>query len=571
MRCRLRRIVLLVAALGVVHVGGTRTARGDVQYEIKSADLATLGVPMQHEIASLQYLMNPYQLRQFFTLPDDDARSAWVGRFWLANDPTPTTPENEMRTEHYLRTDIARADFARPEFPGWDKRGEILIRYGFPDYRGKVESEVTSRKVHPPGELWYYHRHQMMVRFSDFNLNGNYIYDITPFGDAQDISPDLAEFLVYDTRESIQEQIPQQYLDIYRDPELNETGVAPRTPLQEAAMGIEPQRFLRPRMAGETEDIGAVTSNDWLRSVPNNPGTVFTRDKAVELAGNFEGVLEDTPSSYPFNFEKKTCPFYFDVEQFRGGDGLNRVEVNLEVLVKPVSNRNVIRRTYVAKATVMDEDYKVINTQTREIGIPVSADSPVRLMPSQIFFTLPRSYYRVAVSMTDVDSTGASAYRTNVSTRNFDEQLAVSDILFAQRIEPTKDTSPFTRGPLEVIPHPIRRYAVGSPVSAYFEVYNLGLSNDDRRTNYEVQYRVVPHTAEKQRFIDRFNGSQVAVSSSFKGSGYSATEPLHIAIKSENLKPGFYDFLITIKDEYWQSIVHRVGTFRIVEPSKEKE
>jgi len=81
----------------------------------------------------------------------------------------------------------------------------------------------------------------------------------------------------------------------------------------------------------------------------------------------------------------------------------------------------------------------------------------------------------------------------------------------------------------------------------------------------------VPHTAEKQRFIDRFNGSQVAVSSSFKGSGYSPTEPLHIAIKSENLKPGFYDFLITIKDEYWQSIVHRVGTFRIVEPSKEKE
>lgn len=541
-------------------------ARAADHYEIKPADLTKLGIPMQHEIASLQYLMNPYQLRQFFTLPDDDARSAWISRFWLANDPTPTTPENEMRTEHYLRTDIARADYARPEFPGWDKRGEILIRYGFPDYRGKIESEVTSRKVHPPGELWFYQRHQMMVRFSDFNLNGNYIYDITPFGDAQDVSPELAEFLVYDTHESIQEQIPQQYLDIYRSPE-TDPDIPARSPLQEAALGIAPERYLRPRTAGENEDISALNSTDWLRSVPNNPSDVFQRDKVVELAANFEGVLEDTPSSYPFNFQKKTCPFYFDVEQFRGGEGLNRVEVNLELLVQPVSNRNVVRRTYLARATVMDENYKVIDTQSREIGIPVSADSPVRLMPSQIFFTLPRSYYRIAISVNDVDSTRVSAYRTNVSTHNFDEQLAVSDILFAQRIEPTKGTSPFTRGPLEVIPHPIRRYAVGSPVSAYFELYNLGL-DEDRRTNYEVQYRVVPHTGEKQRFIDRFNGPQVAVSSSFKGSGYSATEPLHIAIKSENLKPGFYDFLITIKDEYWQSIVHRVGTFRIVEPSE---
>ncbi len=517
------------------------------KYEIKPADLARLGIPLQREVASLQYLMNPYQLRQFFMLKDDDARSAWISRFWLARDPTPTTPENEMRTEHYLRTDIARADFTRPEFPGWDKRGEILIRYGFPDYRGKIDSEVTSRKVHPPGELWFYRRHQMMVRFSDFNLNGNYIYDITPFGDAQDISPELAEFLIYDTHESIQEQIPRQYLDIYRDAEVDPDATR-RTPLQEAVIGLAPQRYLRPRTAGETEDISAVNSSEWLHNVPGNPSDVFHRDRAVELAANFEGVLEDTPSSYPFNFEKKSCPFYFDVEQFRGGEGLNRVEVNLQLLVQPVSNRNVVRRTYLAKATVMDKDYKVIDTQSREIGIPVSADSPVRLMPSQIFFTLPRSYYRVAISVNDVDSTRASAYRTNVSTHNFDEQLAVSDILFAQRIEPARETSPFTRGPLEVIPHPIRRYAVGAPVSAYFEVYNLGL-DEDRRTSYEVQYRVVPHTGEKQRFIDRFNGPQVAVSSSFKGSGYNASEPLHIAIKSENLKPGLYDFMISMKDE----------------------
>lgn len=555
------RLALVVLAMVLTDTGPARAAD-----RIKPDDLVKLGVPMQREIASLQYLMNPYQIRQFLELPNDDDRRQWIVRFWLADDPTPTTPENEMRTEHYLRVDIARTEFARPEWPGWDKRGEVMIRYGFPDYRGTLEAEVTSRKVHPPGELWFYKRHQMMVRFSDVSLNGNYVYDITPYGDAQDVTSDLAEFLVYDTHESIQEQIPPQYLDMYRDPELNDTG-KPYSPFKEMLVGLEPKRYLRPRMAGETEDISAVNSPEWLHNIPSNPSDIFQRDKAVELAANFQGVLEDTPSSYPFNFARKTCPFYFDVEQFRGGVGLNRVEVNMEILVKPVTNRSTVRRTYLARATVMDENYKVIDTQSREIGIPVSANSPTRLMPSQIFFTLPRSYYRLAVSVNDMDSLGTSAYRTNVSAHNFDHELAMSDVLFAQRIAPATESSPFTRGPIDVIPHPIRRYAVGTPVNAYFEVYNLGL-DEDGRSNYEVQYRVVPHTAKKERFIDRFNGSQVAFSSSFKGAGFNPSEPIHIAIKSENLKPGVYDFLITIKDEYWQSIVHRTGTFRIVEPSE---
>jgi hypothetical protein len=425
---------------------------------------------------------------------------------------------------------------------------------------------VTTRKVHPPRELWFYRRHQMIVRFSDLNLNGKYIYDITPLGDSEDLSPDLAEFLVYDTRASIQEQIPPQYLDVYREAELNDTGVDWGV-VRERTVGLEPKRYLRPRMAGENEDISAINATDWLRSLPDNPSDVFQKDKAVKLAANFEGVLEDTPSSYPFNFAKKSFPFYFDVEQFRGGEGVNRVEVNLELLVQPVRNTDVVKRTFVAEATAMDENYKVIETQDREISIAVSAASPTRLMPSQILFTLPRSYYRLAVSVKDVDSLRTSAYRTNVSSRNFDRELAVSDILFAQRIAPVSETSPFARGAIEVIPHPIRRYAVGSPVSAYFEVYNLGL-DEDGRSNYDVQYRVVPHSGEKKRFIDRFNGPEVVFSSSFKGAGLNATEPLHIAIKSENLKPGVYDFLVTIKDEYWQSIVHRTGTFRIVEPSE---
>jgi GWxTD domain-containing protein len=557
----------MTTVLAAVLLAGA-AASAAPEYKITAADLGKLEPRMQRQIASLQYLMNPYQLNQFFALPSDSARRAWMTRFWAAKDPTPTTPQNEMKAEHYLRADIASMEFHINTWPGWDKRGEVLIRYGFPDYRGKIEAEVTARRVHAPGELWYYRRHQMIVQFADESLNGNYKYAITPLGDAQDMSIDLAEFLIYDTEDAIQERIPPQYLEFYRDPEVNDTGV--EWGIREALFGmVEPQRALRPRLQGTSEHIDELVDPDYARSLPDNPSDIFQMNRVQKMASNFQGVLEDTPSSYPFNFEKKSFPFYFGVEQFRGGDGLNRVEVNLEFPVTPVEGASPPARSYRASVIVMDANYNIVDKRKQELGVPADrarADQ-APLMPAQIVFTLPRDYYRVGVAMEDLDASTAAAYRTNLSARNFDGELAISDVLFAQRIAPAESSMPFMRGALVVVPHPIRRYAAGSPVPVYFEVYNLGV-NREGVTEYEVEYRVAPHPDRKQGLLDRFRGTDAVVSSSFKASGYSATEPLHITINSENLKPGLYDFMVRVKDEFWQSEELREATFRIVAPSK---
>ncbi len=557
------------ALLAVLVTAAAFPARaGKPDYQITADELRKLDPRMQREVASLQYLMNAYQLRQFFALPSDTVRRDWIARFWAKNDPTPATAKNEMKIEHYLRADIAQVEFKIPEFPGWDKRGEILIRYGFPDYRGTMPPEVTARRVHAPGELWFYKRHQMIVQFSDEGMHGNFRYAVTPFGDQEGVSPELMEFLTYDAQETIQEQIPPQYLEFYEAPEINDTGRKWST-LDELFKGLPTEVPLRPRVHGTTEQIDETSSRDYQRDLPANPSDVFYKDEAREYASNFEGVLEDTPSSYPFNFTKTSFTFYFGVDQFRGGDGVNRVEVNLEFPVQPVEGKPVPARAYQAEAVIMDPDYKVIDRQKRDITLPSSMarTDGSRLMPAQIVFSLPRSYYRVAVNMTDLDAKTHSAYRTNVSARNFDDELALSDVLFAQKIAPTGDLSPFARGPLEVVPHPIRRYAAGTPVPVYFEVYDLQL--DERGlSDYEVEYRVVPSSDDKKSVFDRFSGSQTVFASRFDGSGYSATEPLHITIKSENLKPGLYDFIVRVKDDLSQSETFRQATFRIVEESK---
>lgn len=569
----LKALVVATAAAAWLATGavGVRTAAAAPEYQITAADLRPLGVPMRRQIASLQYLMNPYQLRQFFSLPSDSARDVWIRRFWLAHDPTPTTPRNEMKTEHYIRADIASMQFPISRFPGWDKRGEILIRYGFPDYRGKIESEVTVSKVHAPGELWFYRRHQMLVRFSDESLKGDYQFAITPLGDAEDASPELAEFLIYDTQETIQEQIPQQYLQFYQEPAVNDTGV--KWGLREQLLGmLEPKRYLRPRLGRTSEHIDEIVDPDYARSLPENPSTVFQADHMRKLASNFQAVLEDTPSSYPFNFARKSFRFYFDVDRFRGGEGVNRVEVNFEFPLEALPHDNPPARSYRADVVVMDANYDVVQREKHDIAVPSRDIVPgrTRLVPAQIVVTLPSRYYRLGVSMEDLDASRTSAYRTNVRTANFDKDLAISDVLFAQKISPASSASPFTRGAIDVVPHPIRRYAVGSPVPVYFEVYNLG-THKDGTSDYEVEYRVTPHSDHKQGLLDRFRGGQTVFSSRFKSSGYGATEPLHLTIQTTNLKPGLYDFMVRVKDNYWQSQQYREASFRIVEPSKKDE
>ena len=558
----MNRAFILSIVIAVVLATG---AGGALEYRIEAKDLSPLGDSMRREVAGLQYLLNAYQLRQFFALPDDAARREWVARFWRAKDPTPPPEKNEMEVEHTIRVKLARQFFESEKWPYWDKRGEVYVRYGPPNYRGIIHAEVTARKVHPPGELWYYSRHYMVVSFQDFNLNGNYIYSINPFGALQDMDTELVEFFAFAGDESLEENIPSNLLDSYRDPEVDTEAIPVQwSSIEEAAIGPKPRPIKRERMNRLSERLDDIVDPDTPNLLPDNPSTQFLMDKADEMAANYEGVLEDTPSSYPFNFQlDKRLPFFFGVGQFKGGRAVNRVEVNVQFPVDPAAEgEDRGARTYRADAVFFDKDYNEVARDGRELMMPVGDET--RYVPAQLVGSLSRDYYRVAVSVTEKETGRESSYWTTLDFENYEGDLAVSDVLFAQKIEPAERESPFNRGALEVVPHPLRRYRQGTPLPIYFEVYNLGL-NEDGLSDYTVEYRILPHSGEKQRFWDRFDGGAVVASSKFKSSGYAADEPLYVRIESGNIKPGTYDFLVTVKDDYRQSIAYRRATFRIVE------
>ena len=111
------------------------------------------------------YIISDEETKAFKSLSNDEERDAFIEQFWLRRNPTPDSPENEFREEHYRRIAYANEHFAAGK-PGWKTdRGRIYIMWGPPDSidahpsGGSYErppDEGGGQTVTYPFEIWHY-------------------------------------------------------------------------------------------------------------------------------------------------------------------------------------------------------------------------------------------------------------------------------------------------------------------------------------------------------------------------------------------------------------------------------
>jgi GWxTD domain-containing protein len=95
------------------------------------------------------YIITPEEKAAFKQLSNDEERDQFIEQFWLRRDPTPDTPENEYKEEHYRRIAYANEHFAAG-IPGWKTdRGRIYIMWGPAD---QIESHPTGGTYDRPQE-----------------------------------------------------------------------------------------------------------------------------------------------------------------------------------------------------------------------------------------------------------------------------------------------------------------------------------------------------------------------------------------------------------------------------------
>jgi GWxTD domain-containing protein len=94
------------------------------------------------------YLITPEERAAFLALKSDAERDHFIEQFWNRRDPSPGTPENEFKEEHYRRIAWANEMLGKPGIPGWKTdRGRLYIVMGPPN----------EREEHPGSfEIWTY-------------------------------------------------------------------------------------------------------------------------------------------------------------------------------------------------------------------------------------------------------------------------------------------------------------------------------------------------------------------------------------------------------------------------------
>lgn len=499
--------------------------------------LENISLEERQNYNALQYIMNRYQKKQYLTLPTRKERDAWIERFWIDLDPTPTTKRNERRTEHDTRASLARELFPKQESPGWDGRGEIYIRFGRPDSTVQTLGHMGYYNVRMPGEVWYYNSLGMIISFEDECLTGEFTYYKKVF---HMTGRQLQAF-----QEGFKPVILPQYID----------------PLQESNLGASNPDKIEDFVAGmQVRDIHEQTL------ITDVGDEHYQADKA---ANRFYKYMKEKPFVHSCELRQNPLPVYFDVTTFKGGPGKLRTDVNIEVPTseirfKPKRGRreaDVVFRV-LARDAQMNEVVSARDVIKATAAAGMEAGEYPSHMPGQVTLTLEPGYYRIGVEAIDKHSGNRGAYRTNVYLESLDDSLELSDILFASKINEAVDNPRFAKGNLQVIPHPLHLYKIPYPLTFYFEIYGLD-TDGEGFTFYTVEYEILP--LEKRRRGPVLENVTTAVSSKFRTSGLGSKQVQRLEIATDELWKGPFRLIVTVTDRRTYGIAKKSTKFYLLD------
>ena len=445
------------------------------------------------EYYGLQYLLSDTQKMEYLSLRTEKKRAQWLDRFWIAFDPTPSTKANEVRMEHEQRVAAARQLFGRTDPPGWDDRGEILIRFGSPSLRTKITGGVMPVGREIPKEFWRYDVLNMSVTFTDYNWKGEFTYH------------------------------------------------CPQRRLVEPGLPIEPP---------EGDDIAETYFRMNLAAM--RPNRIWEMDciKARHADQNFQVYMEIYAAVYSSDIEWAPLSCSYDIVSFRGGDKIDRTEISFEV---PAETRAAARQG-AARGAKVELGVLVRGDNLREVAsgedsIEIAGQTGARtasdLVPGQIVLALKPGRYHVGIEAREPNSKRRAVFKTDVDIPAYKASPCISEIQFASSITESEENSKFVKGNLRVVPHPLHTYRIPTPIVFYFEIYGLD-TDKEGKTFYRVEYRIIP--LEKRRWGPVLQEVSANVGSALETSDYGSTQPQRLSIATNELWEGPFRLDVTVTD-----------------------
>ena len=491
----------------------------------------------------VRWIITDEERSAFKQLSNDEERDQFIEAFWARRDPTPDTPENEFKEEHYRRIAYANEHFAAG-IPGWKTdRGRIYVMYGPADeieshpsggtYDRPMEEGGGSTSTYP-FEQWRYRYledvgQEVIIEVVDTCMCGDYLMTM-------DRSEKDALLYTPGAGLTLYEQMGMASKTSRFNGGMERLGTGPLSSSQASKQFDRLEQFakLNKPPSVKFKDLEEVVSHKI--NVNLMPFDVLT---------DFVKVTGDTVL-VPITVQIKNKDI-----TFINKDGVSRGTVNIFGRLTTISGR--VAQTFEDTVQV-DVPPELLPKTTENASVYPKA---VPLRPGR---------YMLEVVVKDVNGDRVGTWRRGMQVPEFtDDKLSTSSLILADKMYPVASknvgTGNFVIG--DTFVRPRVPGADGKPVSfkrdqklnLWLQVYNLEMDEKTHKPSATVEYNVfntttnkpVIHTVESTEQMGNI-GDQVT---------------LKKTLSAANLQPGVYKLQIKVNDNISKQVVDPSTTFSV--------
>jgi GWxTD domain-containing protein len=496
----------------------------------------------------VHWIITDQELKAFKSLSNDEERDAFIEAFWQRRNPSPDSPENEFREEHYRRIEYSNEHFAAGK-PGWKTdRGHMYIAYGKPDSIDSHPSGGTYDRPMDEGggttstfpfEVWHYRYlegigENIDIEFVDTCMCGDYHMTI-------DRSEKDALLHVPGAGQTMYEQMGMaKQSDRFRGG-LESLGNGPMSGMQQSKQFDRLEQYAKlqapPVIKFKDLQLESFMSNHKLMTGPYFPFDVRT---------DYVKVTDDTVL-VPITIQIKNRDITFNNK-----DGVDVGEVHIIGRVSTITDKIVMS----FEDTVQVEVPTELLTKTLDNKRLYWKSLPLR--PGR---------YRVDIGIKDVnnpDHLGVWAQAINVPKYD-DDKLSASSLILANRMElvPSKEIGAgnFVIGNTKLLPAVTSNPTIpasfqrSQKLNFWMQVYNLGIDEKSKQNSATIQYQIIDMASNKT-VLDLQEDSR-------KLSASSDQVTLERSVPLANLQPGKYQIRIKVNDSVSNQEIAQSAPFTV--------
>lgn len=565
----------------------------------------------------ITHVASEKELAAFVATTPGPERQAYLEQFWSRRDPDILTNINERIIEHYRRVWYARTYFSENQYP-WDKRGEVYIRYGEPNYRSRsnqrnfiLTPEVEAVRTKMAVDIYGPQAAFLTFTGPVFPIRTRRIFD----PQEQRTSSDL-ERLEAGPEEDVSEG-GEGSADL-ADLSLRESGARfARNPFEQYEDENSERDFYNHRIRLQFGGHAPVTIDNEGETVPWETWTYTQISGGIEItftdemgngtyayaplpSGQYEDseslrylarmtehapevivqrATSESPDYYRPGAFGPALNFYYDLADFqsKSGTGQTKLEVYYGIPPEQVEMEenadSALIHVKLALA-LADEGHTTVYRNAQEFvysGLAQNfGETRGSFVPEILTTEVPPGKYELQIQVKDMVSGKTGLYKQSLEVSDYaPETLHMSDIQLGSAFQ-TEGQPKFQKGDIWIIPMPTRTYGERQKVYAYFEIYNL-TKNEFGQTSYKTQYNVrsssLPSVgvfgAVSSGFKALFRNRKPSFSIETEHTGANTdVEAEYVEIDLDKAKPGVNALEIKITDQVTGTEVSREVKFR---------